>query len=179
MTAATLSCTMLAGGETVRERKKKVKTVNQFDPAIIDAFILKSAESLGVKKPAARARRATGRRLASREKLLNKKTTALTLAAAALLGMALTTPEIGAQHYPLTIAPVPSTQGQDEQRVRVGIFDANGQRVLHAQVHGRTQLGPLPAGDYIVEVSSSAGLGSHKVQLGPGKRAVVRYSMEA
>lgn len=179
MTAATLACADMVCEKPVREKKRKAKNSTQFDTVVIDKFMEKSAEALAVKTPATKNRRSIGRRLSTRNKVLNKKTTALTIAAAALLGMALTTPEVNARHYPLTIAPVPSMQGQDEQRVRVGIFDANGQRVLHAQVHGRTQLGPLPAGDYIVEVSSAAGLGSHKVQLGPGKRAVVRYSMEA
>ena len=81
-------------------------------------------------------------------------------------------------HFPLVVQPVlPKAEIDTLDQVRVAVFDENGQRVLHALVHGRCKLGPLPAGKYTVEIATRGHDGAHKVKLGPGSAGVVKYEL--
>ncbi len=100
--------------------------------------------------------------------------------AATLFGLTLSTIDVEGQveAYPVIVTPAHSNSGQDEiEQVRVGVFDNSGQRLLHAQVHGRSRLGALPAGEYRVEISYTGGTSSYQVKLGPGQRGIVRYEL--
>ncbi len=156
----------------------------RLDSGVIRRFLDTTATEFGLAAPAqtplrARTRRATAEGAATRPKCTQPKSTALAIATT-LLGLTLATPAAaisGRNNYPLIVTPVQSGSEQDEEfgQIRVGIFDTAGQRLLHAQVHGRTRLGALPAGEYTVEVSSAAGSSIHQVKLGPGERGIVRY----
>ncbi|NMG34909.1 hypothetical protein GRF61_10705 [Azoarcus sp. TTM-91] len=148
---------------------------DQLDNEVVGAFLQASSTALDVAtpaKPRKRSKKADGSE--------SSRSGALALAAT-LLGITLAAPApaIAARnnHYPLIVTPLQSSAGGQEEieQVRVGIFDTAGQRLLHAQVHGRSKLGALPPGEYTVEVSSAAGSTTHQVKLGPGQRGIVRY----
>ncbi len=150
----------------------------RLDPAIVRSFLDASANAFELAAPEQKSLKARPRRAAANGKAAQPKSSTALAIATTLLGLTLASPAIGGRnHYPLIVTPVQSGAEQDEEfgQVRVGIFDTSGQRVLHAQVHGRTRLGALPPGEYTVEVSSAAGSSIHQVKLGPGERGVVRY----
>ena len=117
----------------------------------------------------------------------SKSTTAPRSMAAALLGLeVLPSPMAAPQatkevaHFPLIVQPVlPKTEIDTLDQVRVGVYDENGQRMVHALVHGRCKLGPLPAGKYTVEIATRGHEGTHEVKLGPGSSGVVKYELAA
>lgn len=131
-------------------------------------------------------RRPTAAATTARTPSSGRKATAPRSMAAALLGLeALPIPMAASEqddstHFPLVVQPVlPKTEIDTLDQVRVAVFDENGQRMLHALVHGRCKLGPLPAGKYTVEIATRGHEGLHQVKLGPGSAGVVKYELEA
>ncbi len=170
---------------TVAQAIRPERTVPaRIDPGVIRRFLDTTATAFALDAPVqkplrARTKRTAASGTAARSKFTPPKSTALAIATT-LLGLTLAAPAAaiaGRNNYPLIVTPVQSGSEQDEEfgQIRVGIFDTAGQRLLHAQVHGRTRLGALPAGEYTVEVSSAAGSSIHQVKLGPGERGIVRY----
>lgn len=146
----------------------------RLDPAVIRDFLHAAATALAV-APRTVAARARARRSARSES--QPRSGALVIATT-LLGLTLSAPALAEQgeQYPLIVTPVQTGSGHEEaEQVRVGIFATNGQRLVQAQVHGRSRVGALPAGEYTVEVSSATGSSTHQVKLGPGEPGIVRY----
>ncbi|ANQ86837.1 hypothetical protein [Azoarcus olearius] len=156
----------------IRKTANPTPAAERLDPAVVDDFLHTAATALEVKPAAARGRSArTGRK----EQPVRSGALAL---ATTLLGLTLSAPALAArgEQYPLIVTPVQTGSGHEEaEQVRVGIFSTSGQRLVQAQVHGRSRVGALPPGEYTVEVSSATGSSIHHVKLGPGQPGIVRY----
>lgn len=144
------------------------------DPGVVRDFLRHAASALGIGagEGAARPRRSLARKRNSQT-----RPGALVIATT-LLGLTLAAPAIGGrgEQYPLIVTPLQTGSGHEEaEQIRVGIFDTKGQRLVQAQVHGRSRVGALPAGEYTVEVSSATGSSTYQVRLGPGEPGIVRY----
>lgn len=153
----------------------KTTTSGRFDPAVVRDFLHTAATALAI-APRATVARARAKRSA-RSGDPQPRSGALAIATT-LLGLTLAAPAIGGrgEQYPLIVTPVQTGSGHEEaEQIRVGIFSPEGQRLVHAQVHGRSRVGALPAGEYTVRVSSATGSSTHHVKLGPGEPGIVRY----
>lgn len=147
-------------------------TNGRLDPAVIRNFLHAAATALAVAPRAVAARARRGAKPESQP-----RSSALVIATT-LLGLSLSAPTLAGrgEHYPLIVTPVQTGSGHEEaEQIRVGIFATNGQRLVQAQVHGRSRVGALPPGEYTVEVSSATGSSIHQVKLGPGEPGIVRY----
>lgn len=151
-------------------------TGGRLDPAIVRDFLRTAATALAI-APRAAVARARAKRSTKSGDPQPRSSGALAIATT-LLGLTLAAPAIGSrgEQYPLIVTPVQTGSGHEEaEQIRVGIFATNGQRLVQAQVHGRSRVGALPAGEYTVQVSSATGSSVHQVKLGPGEPGIVRY----
>jgi ABC-type phosphonate transport system ATPase subunit len=66
-----------------------------------------------------------------------------------------------------------------EKPIQVKVMDAEGRRILLARAHGNITLGPLPAGEYRLQLRSGGNIEEHDMKLGSGKRGLLRYELGA
>lgn len=147
----------------------------RLDPTVVRDFLHAAATALAIAPRAVVARARAKRSTKSGD--TQPRTGALAIATT-LLGLTLAAPAIGGRgdQYPLIVTPVQTGSGHEEaEQIRVGIFSPTGQRLVQAQVHGRSKVGALPPGEYMVQVSSANGESTHQVKLGPGEPGIVRY----
>lgn len=82
--------------------------------------------------------------------------------------------------FPLKLAPrVGSTEEDVADPIRVRVLDADGRCVLNARTHGKCTVGPLPAGEYVVQLQAGSFAEEHALRLGTGKRGLLRYHLGA
>ena len=82
--------------------------------------------------------------------------------------------------FPLKLRPA-ATAGTEaaEKAIQVKVLDAAGRRILLARAHGNITLGPLPAGEYTLQLCSGTSMEEHALKLGAGKRGLLRYELGA
>ncbi|MBT0963080.1 hypothetical protein [Denitromonas iodatirespirans] len=82
--------------------------------------------------------------------------------------------------FPLKLRPA-ATAGTEaaEKAIQVKVLDAEGRRILLARAHGNITLGPLPAGEYTLQLCSGTSMEEHALKLGAGKRGLLRYELGA
>ena len=82
--------------------------------------------------------------------------------------------------FPLKLAPrIGSTEEDVADPIRVRVLDAQGRCVLNARTHGKCTVGPLPAGNYKVQLQAGTFVEEHELRLGSGKRGLLRYHLGA
>ena len=82
--------------------------------------------------------------------------------------------------FPLKLAPrIGSTEEDVAEPIRVRVLDSDGRCVLHARTHGKCTVGPLPAGEYLVQLQAGSFAEEHALRLGNGKRGLLRYHLGA
>ncbi len=88
--------------------------------------------------------------------------------------------ELHAELFPLKLRPA-LTAGKEvaEKPIQVKVMDAEGRRILLARAHGNITLGPLPAGEYKLQLCSGGDVEEHAMKLGTGKRGLLRYELGA
>lgn len=82
--------------------------------------------------------------------------------------------------FPLKLAPrIGSTEEDVAEPISVRVLDAAGRCVLNARTHGKCTVGPLPAGEYVVQLQAGSFAEEHALRLGSGKRGLLRYHLGA
>lgn len=82
--------------------------------------------------------------------------------------------------FPLKLRPALNvTRENAEKAIQVKVMDAEGRRILLARAHGNIVLGPLPAGEYKLQLCSGGDIEEHAMKLGVGKRGLLRYQLGA
>lgn len=82
--------------------------------------------------------------------------------------------------FPLKLAPrIGSTEEDVAEPIRVRVINADGRCVLNARTHGKCTVGPLPAGEYVVQLQAGSFAEEHALRLGSGKRGLLRYHLGA
>jgi len=82
--------------------------------------------------------------------------------------------------FPLKLRPaLTAAKEVGEKPIQVKVMDAEGRRILLARAHGNITLGPLPAGEYRLQLVSGATTEEHDMKLGAGKRGLLRYELGA
>jgi hypothetical protein len=85
-----------------------------------------------------------------------------------------------AELFPLKLRPALSAAKEvGEKPIQVKVMDAEGRRILLARAHGNITLGPLPAGEYRLQLRSGGNIEEHDMKLGSGKRGLLRYELGA
>jgi len=85
-----------------------------------------------------------------------------------------------AELFPLKLRPALSAAKEvGEKPIQVKVMDAEGRRILLARAHGNITLGPLPAGEYRLQLRSGGTIEEHDMKLGSGKRGLLRYELGA
>ncbi|MCB1960209.1 MAG: hypothetical protein KDE68_06755 [Rhodocyclaceae bacterium] len=88
--------------------------------------------------------------------------------------------EANPELFPLKLRPSLSAAAEvAEKPIQVKVMDAEGRRILLARAHGNITLGPLPAGEYRLQLRSGASIEEHALKLGTGKRGLLRYELGA
>jgi hypothetical protein len=91
-----------------------------------------------------------------------------------------TAEEAQAELFPLKLRPALSAAKEvGEKPIQVKVMDSEGRRILLARAHGNITLGPLPAGEYRLQLRSGATTEEHDMKLGSGKRGLLRYELGA
>ncbi|QID19458.1 hypothetical protein G3580_18640 [Nitrogeniibacter mangrovi] len=82
--------------------------------------------------------------------------------------------------FPLKLRPsLTAAKEVGEKPIQVKVMDSEGRRILLARAHGNITLGPLPAGEYRLQLRSGANTEEHAMKLGSGKRGLLRYELGA
>ncbi|MCB1894391.1 MAG: hypothetical protein KDH17_04100 [Rhodocyclaceae bacterium] len=82
--------------------------------------------------------------------------------------------------FPLKLAPkIGSTEEDVAEPISVRVLDAEGRCVLNARTHGKCTVGPLPAGEYRVQLQAGSFAEEHALRLGSGRRGLLRYHLGA
>lgn len=85
-----------------------------------------------------------------------------------------------AELFPLKLRPaLTAAKEVGEKPIQVKVMDAEGRRILLARAHGNITLGPLPAGEYKLQLRSGGSTEEHAMKLGTGKRGLLRYELGA
>lgn len=82
--------------------------------------------------------------------------------------------------FPLKLRPALNAAKEvGEKPIQVKVMDSDGRRILLARAHGNITLGPLPAGEYRLQLRSGGNTEEHAMKLGTGKRGLLRYELGA
>ncbi len=82
--------------------------------------------------------------------------------------------------FPLKLAPkIGSTEEDVAEPISVRVLNAEGRCVLNARTHGKCTVGPLPAGEYVVQLQAGSFAEEHALRLGSGRRGLLRYHLGA
>ena len=88
--------------------------------------------------------------------------------------------DAGPELFPLKLRPATTASSEiAEKAIQVKVMDATGRRILLARAHGNITLGPLPAGEYTLQLRSGSSEEEHALKLGAGKRGLLRYELGA
>ena len=88
--------------------------------------------------------------------------------------------EANPELFPLKLRPSLSAGAEvAEKPIQVKVMDADGRRILLARAHGNITLGPLPAGEYKLQLRSGGTTEEHALKLGTGQRGLLRYELGA